>query len=496
MNSEMGNVTQLAYRAVTDEQLLMEQYSTPESVLDYLQNEANFKSLSEILKETIVKAGICNESDEQSLFAKELSGRLLNQYKDCEIAKKSSSVKTKVKRWLSGYTKSFDDRYTAIEVCFALGLNLELSRTFLNKCGYNSFNVRNAEDATYLYCIINKRPLSAARKILSEYQSRVTKPAACEETAGQDHSGETTIMLENTLENSSWESDDDFLDTYLIPQKDKFIGYTITALNKYYKWKNNLWYIVIADAVKNESMSLKIMANAGDVRPTPIDDFFPILNKLKSVINEQSDEGSVLHNVYKTFKEDIQNTDAIMFAIKKNINDFNDLESQKQISSFLSEIMTSEGLLKRTITCLLGANDRLREHTDSSLGSVKKDFPDKDVFSNFEDNPDSIIDSLSVRRAFVLMYYIAYAYEFSSYFADENYNSELFGEMGFVEFFEGLNATLMDCHLHPLYPANQFDWLILRSVREFEVSDYDEGEGDPVAFFNDVLSFSFEKTPE
>ena len=89
------------------------------------------------------------------------------------------------------------------------------------------------------------------------------------------------------------------------------------------------------------------------------------------------------------------------------------------------------------------------------------------------------------------MYYIVYAYEFRSYMDDYTYSSALFSQMGFAEFFDGLNHLLERCRLSPLYPGNQYDWLILRSIREFEIGDPDEDDSNPIAFFNDVLEMSF-----
>ena len=102
----------------------------------------------------------------------------------------------------------------------------------------------------------------------------------------------------------------------------------------------------------------------------------------------------------------------------------------------------------------------------------------------------------SVRKAVILMYYISYAYEYRRYMDDYSYQSSLFGEMGFSEFMEGLNGLLNRCRLSPLYPANQFDWLILRSIREFEIADPEEETDDPVAFLNEVLDFSFGEEDE
>lgn len=96
MYSDMGKVTKMAYRAVTDEQALLNEFSTPESVLDYLRNENEpeainiflhskeaFRGLSSVLKYIMLKAGICNESDPDSRFADKLYEMLLKQDSEC-----------------------------------------------------------------------------------------------------------------------------------------------------------------------------------------------------------------------------------------------------------------------------------------------------------------------------------------------------------------------------------------------------------------------------
>lgn len=571
MSSNMGSVTQLALRAITDEQLLQDKYSTPEEVLDYLQEESNFKSLSTLLKETMIAAGVCTESDPESNFINELYNRLVKQDKDCKKDKKRNKIT--IERWVTGKeisgTKSKSIRYRndAIEICFALNLNLDLSRTFLNKCGYNSFNIRNAEDATYLYCIISKRPLSAAKGILSRFLSHTIEEGAVNKVEIGNHSGSTTIILENQLlGHSSWESDDLFLETFLIPNRDKFIGFSLTALNKYYTFKNYLFSTVFINDTKNEKhfiwerfdensditkkdvpVSLALRSALRKYNNS-VDSLFNLCREnnesldaarvfaaLKKVINDTNstklfpsilsdiiDVGmlqpdiSLFSSVLRILREYdneaisrlctanaelndmLDNTEAALISIRNSILACDDIKSQKQFSKVFSDSMKTEGLLKHVVDSIISNSGRIRKYTDSKLSeSVMKEFPDDKSFANYEKDPRIIDKGMTIRKAVILMYYIAYAYEFSTtlYSDDPNYTSTLFGELGFVEFMDHLNETLSDCRLPALYPANQFDWLILRSIREFEVSDYADDEDNPIAFFNDVLAYSFVDAP-
>ena len=54
-----------------------------------------------------------------------------------------------------------------------------------------------------------------------------------------------------------------------------------------------------------------------------------------------------------------------------------------------------------------------------------------------------------------------------------------------------MNTILDYCQLPRLYPANQFDWLILRSIREIEIVESIADGERALEFFNEVLQYSF-----
>ena len=60
MNSEqqMGEITQLAYSFIEEDLLVMDNELDPMDVLDFLQDGDNFKRVADLLKETMIMAGI------------------------------------------------------------------------------------------------------------------------------------------------------------------------------------------------------------------------------------------------------------------------------------------------------------------------------------------------------------------------------------------------------------------------------------------------------
>lgn len=527
MPSNMGSVTQLAYNNLQDEQQLMDRFLTAEDALDYLQNEDNFKNLSTLLKETMIHAGVCNESDQQSRFVNELHKRLVDQDIACGKDGKRSDVT--VKRWLSGDTKSIKYRQTAIEICFALELDNEQARDFLFKCGFHAFNVRDAEDATYLYCLLKHRPLSDAKMIIEKYlASDISNDSAVESQHEIAHSGDTTMLLRNDVL-GNWEDDDAFLTSFLIPNKSKFLGYSFTATKTYYILKNILFITVLTDLISEEdpveAERNRFNKNIEDSSSDPgiTRDMINYSLALRSALEKYTDPTSLLYPLNQKLKNKTATPKEILIQLRKLItcktDDINaDINTQKEVALFLNDIIKNEELLKRVVQSLASkTTGRLREKSQTKLkDTAMQNFPYANIFANIENDPSVIYHkkdsgkTVATRKALVLMYYIVYAYELPLYLNDLEYifntfcdvvtsinipdqenTIEEYKQMGFLEFFESLNIILDYCQVSRLYPLNQFDWLILRSIREIETYDSQYQGDHPIKFFNDVLSLSF-----
>lgn len=530
----ISEIAEIAYNALECEKQLLDKYRTPEAVLDYLQNDENFISLSEIIKAVMVKAQICEYNTPLSTYVDALFLRLIKQDKECNY---KTIPKNTVLNWLNGTSRSIRKRFTVIKICFALGLDLDESKDLLNKCGYNGLNVRNAEEATYMYCILKNKSLFNARKILSIYNRLPPPPDISDNQDKINHSGDTTILLREELlfNNVSWQNDEQFINTFLKPNRAKFIGYSINTVHSYYKIKNGWFISVIIYQLKQEEVLLRDILEQND------DYSSGVLNKenasltrkdiaftkaFKSALKRYKERVSmILKNTSATdtkhkptkisetllkahslLTEDMLNAFFVFSTIKKSyIENENDIQEQKELSIFLSYIIKIEGILKITIQHICNHNKRIRPLTLSSLSdSVMKEFPIPGGFSKYEQAPSIIDKGMIIRKTIILMYYLEYAYEWFYNAQAETFGSEigsknisvLFKKFSFENFINELNKILTDCNLPTLYPALQFDWLILRSVRKFDVSDYDDlVDGSPAKFFNDVLAYSFGEIP-
>ena len=487
MNS---SITMQAFHAIENENILLEKYATPDAVLDYLLDDSHFKTLSDLLRETMIEAGVCPPETTPESCADILYNRLVAQ--DTACGRQEQRTQITVRRWFTGKARSIRYREDVVEICFALGLTAPAAITLMNKCGFNGLSARSAEDATWLYCLLTGRPLATAEAILRAYHSSASleneihaSPAAYT----NPHSGETTLFLEKSLmEKTVLMSEDQFLRSFLMPNKECFIGYATTAVKEYYLLKNHLYIVVFLDAVGKEA-HLVAERNRNPASGISQEDI-PFSLALRSALRKCK-PSSTLSGANALLKEDMSNAKEALLLVREIGATRQETDAQKEISVFLSDIMKAEGFLKYTVDSIRARSGRLRRYRESALrDTVMKSFPNDKTFAHFETDPAGISQGMTLRKVVILMYYIAYAYEFSEYLTDYNYVSQFFGEMGFGEFMEGLNAVLDRCRLPKLYPANQFDWLILRSIREFEIADMDDAE-DPVEFFNQVLRDSF-----
>ena len=506
MDNTFSEFTQYAYNNIDDDDLVTTEYLTPGECFEYLADDSNFKSLSDVLTEAMIKNGLCSIDDPVTNKIDILYKLLHEQAIQCPVLEENNkTLRLRIRRWFSGEIKSIRTRFDAIAICFALKLTLKSSTDLLNKIGFNGFNVRNAEDATYMYCILNNRPLSVALDILNKFQESTGIKTYSPDLAPNDHSGNTTILLKRSItENFTKENDDEFLNSYLISNKEKFIGYVSTEVNEYYKIKNRLMLTVLTDTFKSTVYLLS--ERIGDAEKTLNQKEINLFLSFRSALRKCSDPSHVLKKANDILMENMSNSIEVILEIAKIADEHIDLNSQKQISVFLNDVIKMEGFLKYVISSIRSTPTesnsntsgavspvRLRKYSESVLKeSVMKEFPTDRTFMKFERDPAETGNSLNTRKAIILMYYIAYAYEFTAGLSDPLYTSPMFGDiMGFYEFVESLDNILLKCNLATLYPANQFDWLIMRSIRDLEINDPTEDGDTPIAFFNTVLAFSF-----
>lgn len=503
------SLTPIALRNIREASSRDCQFISPSEILAYLQDDTHFKNLPDLLVETMVKAGVCNADSTKDDCRLELYHRLLDQAVDCGAQKEAArpKIRMRVTRWMEGAenAKSLRVRTQAIEICFALRLDHDQTTTFLNKSGFHGLNVRDVEDAVYLYCILHRYPLSAANRIMTTYRKATVLNHTNSEMDAV-HSGDTTMILHHEIENGSWENDEAFIEQFLIPNKAKFIGYATNALKNYYYIKNNLLITILTAIEADEhgrvferaEYEKELGKDKAEKKVKNSD--IPISVSIQKALEKIVHSTSVMYPCSRMLRDDMTNLDAVLRRIRELINTRKDIDAQKQISDVLSNAISMEKVLKYVFHSLNAGKDGLRNVSDSVLkDTVLYGFPDEEMRLGFESDPEEINITLSdrknIRKLIVLMYFILYAYELSCYNLNYRYASPLFGEeMGFDEFMNGLNTNILKANeLPPLYPGNQFDWLILRSIKDIAEYDRTTDGSSPVVFFDRVLAASFEK---
>ena len=208
-----------------------------------------------------------------------------------------------------------------------------------------------------------------------------------------------------------------------------------------------------------------------------------------------------------------------------NIYTLNDIELTT-ISNFLNDVVTAHVMLQKWLPDIADFDEdededtdenekindsRARRYSDSILSSSYDvehhekiqnndnsnlffdSFTNRHFFTKYENNPaNGDLSRISIRKTIILLYYLNYAYASTGKLSSLDNMGEF--ELGFDNFIVNLNNILGKCQLGKLYLANQYDWLILKSVVYLDThpDEYYEDEL-PSQYLNDILDLSFSK---
>lgn len=468
-------------------------FADPDYVIDHLNENKSFPSRFELVRNCMHIKFICNEDACMDQVITILTDLLNKQ--DATIDRERKNLRKIVKRWIDpedGRYCNFS-RQSAIEICFALKLRLNLANDFLNKAAIPCFNVRDAEDAIYMYSLEKEHSLKEALDLIERYNELpdTPQPAAVNRNA---HSGETTlIMMENLLKGVSCTNDDEFFETYLIPNKPKFIGYASTARREYYKIKNSLYIYVLQNTIDQE-----ILTDHNNELYTSD----TLSRRVRNTVRDYYD----LFDLEGLDLEKPENIVQILKIIKRKADRSDDLDTLEKISNFFSKVISIEGLITTALPAYEAQNYNFRNNADFNLPrDLMTQFPSSAVFRDFEKDPITIQKNIGVRKAIILMFYLKYVYTWTydwllslNQKQEDQFEYNEHEEKGFsaAHFYRTLNQTLKYCQLGTLIPEyNRFDWLILMSIKSYEyeliVEDdelYDKFIAElPSYFFNVIL---------
>lgn len=424
-----------------------------------------------------------------------------------------------VRRWFEEKTQSEEPqietiryREDAIAICFSLGLNYEASRDFMNKSGHAVFNIRKLEDAVYIYCFLKQRPLSAAKKLIHDYYAKVEFQTELEELP-HFHTGDTTLLLLGIKDKTEiWETDEDFLNTYLLPNKENFISYSRTALKEYYAFKNPMYLTALREVIENEVQDYNdwLKKNKNKNKEEIGGSF--ITNKFRKNLKKQAPFSKLLLEASEDLKLEIERKNGETRTVNTSLQVVDFIlsklheEEYKDEQGVISELLTDTLSADKVLSTFLPIYEEEETSKDSRQRAFIKElsnkegtrlftsFPHRHLFTKFERQPERYVHNMAIRKTLLLFMFIQYVHKK----IDDIYEPQPSGEESYLyDFIEQTNLSLARCQLGSLYPANQFDFLILTCVKrldhfspEEEEEDY-TGLSNPITFLNSVLENFF-----
>lgn len=472
----MPTITERAKKA-----LEYDVYVSPEQSLEYLQNPWNFQSFSKYVKRLAAEKGM------------EFNPRNLPDY-----------LTPKEKRSIQGYFKRANQadqegkapktngipRDLALKLCFAFQLNEEEASDFLRKgCATYSFNVRSAYEATCLYCILTKQPYETVLKLLGQYEEAAGRSNTENEISG-------TKVLQAVLEGANWESNEDFLNSFLIPNRANFTEYSKTTIQNYSILRSSLCQKIIEHRLKDYKYR-------NETEKFEVDE---LMHSLQRQISNLAEEDSDFADSAAKFSDWTQALD-VLEDIQDLLWSKHPTEGRVRYAALLNDSVSSSELMGSTLFYLEEAltekrsvmkngkkrvvEEPQRTNSDSSLARIMDCFPNIKYLEEFERKREDLSKSEKIRKIIVLLFFMDRFYDL--YFVEGI--PEFRESQEYNTIYRDMDNLLIDCNLPVLYPADPFDWLILKSARAFLMLDGNE-DADPVSYFNDVMELSFpaEKT--
>ena len=498
----MGTITQLAQSAIKEIA-----YFTPKECLSYLQNESNWNGVSKkLIQEMNEHLGLNEDADALAKILKEKLAALDGLEKN---SAEYTVLKTNVRRWLKenripGKSRSGEDY--AMKICFALEFNVlpenyksnvtsgktreeietityDRVSSFLQKgCRRSSFNFRDAYDIIYFYCLMNGKPYSKAKELINRYNDLDSKDP---EISFESYHA-TKTLKQAFLADNAFEDEEAFVKA-MCANKHNFIGYSKTlvdALEEYYRKVCRLAIeVLMADDIEDIVVD---PACVPDDEKCVLTSFF---SKIANLPNAHAD----CKKIDKEWRNSKSAKSQILNLYEKHAEWIwgNDNLSTEQLSKIIPARMLLRSIVSFAEEQFSYKRNGKKDNYFATLKNSELSDNQYGVFDNFP-NTRYLTDFVKLAQAPTEARKILILYVFVLY-VNEKSIAKLEVESNFFynDFFELLTQILDDCGLPFLYPADPFDWLILKSIRALEQTEGNADIGgnviDPIDFFQEIL---------
>ena len=465
----------------------IEEYMTPEESLAFLSRPNNRNTISRQLIRTMQAVGVDAEESEMSNLLSDLLVKL-NNYDSPELKK---STKRTVKGWFEKNARM--DREMAFQCCFALNLDIALSEELLRKgCFMNGFNMRDAKEAIYFFCLLNHLPYSHALELYQKFDAAPTVEKAGPEIG--------TMTIVESIKGFDWSSEDNFLQSFLIPNKSAFTSHSQNAKATYENEVGNLCYNII-DAHLRMIQDSDVVLDDVTTRRFTYWKKDRVLDRVLNYIEIKGEKNDTYREIAElVHKEEYidgkEAAEPVIRFVEDHRYDFQrDWKKVFTPVSIFSECVYG-------IPEIWSANKKIDREGDFVPYKDFAGYKQSELFTYGQAN--DVLSSVPVsrkitkldnelsqatRKTIILMSFFNYCYRVLRL----NNN-----EATYDDFYDSLTEKLERCHLAYLYAGDPFDWLILKSVSLLELTsdvyDYEE-DANPLEYFNEVLEMSFPDFP-
>ena len=435
-------------------------------------------------------------------------------------------------------------RKNAIKLVFALSMKLDKANDFLRKSGFSEFHLINAEDAIYTYAIVNGLSYYKATQMIEEFYLEVAKSTKSKPSEKDRETTKETQAVTQDFNDGLRLDPERFIYSLMIPNSDDFKNYSRACLNEYYKLKNRLTITAIGESLIDENdcdcrefyklQHKKTGKGVSSDTGNNLQNQYLVSYNLCKVINTYWGQGGKYEVILRNFKKNLRFKNGILYdvdllrdivpGLSQKIKKCDTLEQSKLFADFLGEVVSNDFILMQlSADSNKGNNSRRGDGIgrQSTLPeAAKKNYISRRTFS-VEKNYESMYENDLLRRGIMVMYLYLESFNFKWILQNEDYslqqdtdNSiEKYQEKKFLDlhrvkdmngFIDGLNEILDICALGRIYPNNPFDWLILRSYKEWQLlrenanfgskREFADYESDPIAFLNLIIESSLENT--
>jgi hypothetical protein len=351
--------------------------------------------------------------------------------------------------------KTLPTKPNAIKLCFAFGLSSKstpkTAGEFLFRvCKINGFNYRVADDIIFLYTLEHGKSHAYALELIKKYEERVKATGV---TFNDGEETRSTQQIQAMFPDLSVINETTFMEI-LYQHAHDFIGYNKTAKRALQELFDKL-----TDTYK-VGVEFINWVWQGD------DDNCYYRGERESDISDC--DGTDLH----TYVSDGRRTD---------IEVYDEVVVSKFIDALIAKKKVDEKIaLKNSLSTIIEnwSNktelENLKSYAADNRDATTADGKKATSKSNYYHH-------IFARGTFILLYFNKYYLECESYFSENDYPNTKF----FHLFYDELNQALQECSYSALYPANPFDWLILKCAKLID-EDWND-EADMITVFTEVI---------